>query len=328
MRARHATGFTLVELLVVIAIIGILIALLLPAVQAAREAARRMTCTNNLKQIALGVLNYDSAHGHFPPGATIDTFLPPRCACRGIPLYVTILPYLEQQVLDDMYSAADLSDGWSTAWDDNPSLRKITMPIYICPSESRWSSVMHTFDDGEQLDVGPMRRHYFGVTGGKNSVATHSLWGRIYIDGVMYGNSLTRFRDITDGTSTTMLVGESVHPHPHGAGKGYGNFKVGGPTFWANGGGADPRWPISSQSMGRALTSTELPVNTDLLATQGTMQPQNVNNIPFGSVHSGGAHFAYCDGHVGFISDPIDFDIYQDLSDRSGGITVPVSDDY
>ena len=322
----RSRGFTLVELLVVIAIIGILIALLLPAVQAAREAARRMTCTNNLKQISVGVLNYESAHGHFPPGATIDTFLPARCACRGTPFYVTILPYLEQQALDEMYFGADLTDGWSTAWFDNRDLRRIPMPLYICPSESRWASVMHNFS-GEQVDVGPMRRHYFGVTGGKKAVAWIQ-WGWVYIDGVMYANSLTKFGDVSDGTSTTMLAGESVHSHPHGWGSGYGNFKVGGPTLWADGGGADPRDPVKSQSMGRSLTSTELPLGMDLLRTYGTMRPRDVNNIPFGSVHPGGAHFAYCDGHVSFMATVINFDVYQDLSDRAGGIAVPQSEDY
>ena len=124
------------------------------------------------------------------------------------------------------------------------------------------------------------------------------------------------------------MIGESVHPHPHGWGPGYGNFRVGGPTLWPDGGGASPNDPINSQSMGRSLTSTELPLNIDLVATYGRMRSQDVNNIPFGSVHPGGAHFAYCDGHVSFMSDNINFDVYQDLSDRAGGTSVPESGDY
>ena len=309
-----------------IAIIGILIAMLLPAVQAACEAARRMTCTNNLKQISMGVLNYESAQGHFPPGSTIDTYLPAHCACRGTPFYVTILPYLEQETLDEMYFNADTTDGWSTAWFDNHDLRQIPMPLYICPERGSLGSRDARFWR-ETIDVGPMRRHYFGVTGGKKAEAWIQ-WGFVYIDGVMYANSLTKFGDVSDGTSTTMLAGESVHPHPHGWGPGYGNFKVGGPTLWADGGGADPNDPVKSQSMGRSLTSTELPLNMDLIRTYGTMRPRDVNNIPFGSVHPGGAHFAYCDGHVSFMATEINFDVYQDLSDRAGGIPVPQSKNF
>lgn len=102
---KKLRGFTLVELLVVIAIIGILIALLLPAVQSAREAARRMQCSNGLKQIGLALLNYESTHGRFPAGAAVS--IPEQCNsldCRGNPMYVAILPYLELGSIEQQYN--------------------------------------------------------------------------------------------------------------------------------------------------------------------------------------------------------------------------------
>src|SRR5690606_770433 len=101
-RSQHV-GFTLVELLVVIAIIGVLVALLLPAVQAAREAARRSACTNNLKQLALATLNFEAAKGALPAGAEI--LVPEHCAsdCRGNAMYVAVMPYFEQGVIEQRY---------------------------------------------------------------------------------------------------------------------------------------------------------------------------------------------------------------------------------
>ena len=189
-------GFTLVELLVVIAIIGILIALLLPAVQAAREAARRMQCTNHLKQIGLGLLNYESTHGNLPAGSIVS--VPMNCSgsdCRGSGFLATILPYVELPGIYELYEPCYTSDrGW-ILWDATKSQRTIPIPIYHCPSAVEWGS----------SPFAPVRKEYFGVAGGKTLTARN--WrGDVYRDGVLYSNGFVKIRDISDGTSNTMAV--------------------------------------------------------------------------------------------------------------------------
>ena len=142
---RRRTAFTLVELLVVITIIGILIALLLPAVQAAREAARKMQCTNNLKQLALALHNYHGAHGAFPYGGSVDTNLNGRAYAAGGGAFnwrTFILPELEQQALYDDIKARVVPDfmkspsgTWMTQF-QSAAVRKTPLPPYGCPSDS------------------------------------------------------------------------------------------------------------------------------------------------------------------------------------------------
>ncbi|MEX0865883.1 MAG: DUF1559 domain-containing protein, partial [Pirellulales bacterium] len=157
-KARPLHGFTLVELLVVIAIIGILIALLLPAVQSAREAARRVQCSNNLKQIGLALLNYEFTYGAFPAGASIS--IPEQCSgndCRGNPMYVAMLPFLELRNIEQSYDY-DVNWGWAAWWNANSGLATQTIGVYQCPSEGRFAEY-------------PNHRLYFGVTGGKTLTA-------------------------------------------------------------------------------------------------------------------------------------------------------------
>jgi len=300
-------AFTLVELLVVIAIIGVLVALLLPAVQAAREAARRSQCTNNLKQIGLAMQNYHSAHGSFPAG--VDVKIPEGCLgptsdCRGFPMQVILMPYFEQGVIeqsfDDFY---DQQGGW-IAWmidQTNNGGTEQFLPIstFICPSNSRWGDYPH-------------RKDYFGVVGGSITNFPPSAFGLVYNDGVMYPNSFTRVGEITDGTSNTFAVGEVVHAHPFGMSPGYGTA-TGSPTNWWIGAHVNRTLPEESQSYGRALLSTLNPINSQIPLGLST-----ANELPFGSDHPGGAQFVYCDGHVTFIQDAIDINVYQWLSSRAG----------
>jgi len=134
---RPLHGFTLVELLVVIAIIGILIALLLPAVQAAREAARRMQCSSHVRQSNQGVLNYESAYGCLPAGFAVDYKDPTSCGadCRGTAFYVAILPYLEQESIEDFYDY-----GAHNKWLGQQYLNQFVnkrIATYQCPSRTR-----------------------------------------------------------------------------------------------------------------------------------------------------------------------------------------------
>jgi prepilin-type N-terminal cleavage/methylation domain-containing protein/prepilin-type processing-associated H-X9-DG protein len=294
------SAFTLVELLVVIAIIGILIALLLPAVQAAREAARRMQCSNNLKQIGLALHNYHDTFRCFPAGSCVR---PGSGWLLGTGMLVVILPYLEQTPLEKAYKPYYGQDYW-TFPSGNSAAAATSIPEYLCPSQNKWGDI-------------PNRKDYFGCTGGKTSMNFH-FRGHSFVDGVFHTNSFTRIGAITDGTSSTFAVGESVHPHPYGMGAGYGDMNVGGPTYWYDGGDSKIDDLDKNNNNGRLLCHTFYAINSVHIP----MTPDFENDVPYGSRHPGGAHFVYCDGHVGFLADTIDINIYRYLSTRDGGETV------
>ncbi len=304
-RGRPRGGFTLVELLVVIAIIGILVALLLPAVQAAREASRRTQCANNLKQIALALHNYADTFRCFPAGTFIEYTNASRCQadCRGTSFYVSALPYFESAAMLQFYN---IDIGWLyQASVDQTQLNNVRLPMYVCPSMGTW-------------DWHLPRRDYFGVCGGKTRV-THGWRGDVFNDGVMYLNSFTRTSDILDGTAHTMAVGESVHPSKWGAGAGYGDGCVGGPASWWFG-GATRINDANSLSVGRVLRSTKHPINSNILC----LADDQDNDVPMGSRHPGGSQFAFCDGHVVFLADSIDWQTYQALSTRAGAEVIAI----
>src|SRR5690606_13608677 len=193
-RIATTGGFTLVELLVVIAIIGVMVGLLLPAVQAAREAARRMQCKNHLKQIALAVHNYESSYGHFPPSASIR-MVGAINTNASWSIHGRILPFIEQGTLAGQ---VDLSQ----AWDDQQAISGLKIPIYACPS-----------DPGSDTprDVSPkLASPLFPTTYGFNFgtwLVYDPVSGQIG-DGAFGPNSRIGFRDFTDGTSNTLMAGE------------------------------------------------------------------------------------------------------------------------
>lgn len=275
-------GFTLIELLVVIAIIAILIALLLPAVQQAREAARRSTCKNNLKQIGLALHNYHGTHNIFPYGYNTVPF--PGCTDGTEDIRTGwgffILPFIDQAPLYQYCNTNGASDCpiWHTTTaliDTAGTGARAIIPVYNCPSDPM---------GGINTDYSPNnmgKSNYKGVTLDATNQAR------------AFGTSAvtTRIRDITDGTSNTLLIGEA----------GTKDSYVGG--VWMG--------VISDVHDNMANVN-----NTTTWAINGT------EGDAFNSVHTGGCHFLMGDGKVRFISENINRDLYSNLGTINGGEVI------
>lgn len=307
-RRGRFRAFTLVELLVVVTIIGILIALLLPAVQAAREAARRMQCSNNLKQMGLALHGYHEARGWFPAGESIS--IPGQCKgndCRGNPIWFAMMPYLELANVESLYNYS-INWGWAE-WVNNDPAGKVyvytPMPVYQCPSDFR-------------LQQYPSLRNYHAVCGGKTRTANNPTGGDVFQDGLFAINKWRRMGDIRDGSSNTLAIGEGAHGDRGGLGVS-ANPSLGGPDAWAFGCGCAKPCAVSAHTHARSLRNTKYAINSNLVPI-----PSNANNeVPFGSFHSGGAQFVFADGHVAFLNDTIDLlNVYQPLSTIDGAEVV------
>lgn len=297
---RPLRGFTLVELLVVIAIIGILIALLLPAVQAAREAARRIQCANNMKQIGLALLNYHDTYGRFPRAANWG----PNSEDKGLGWPVFVLPYMEQV---PFYNQVDL--GKTVYQTPNRELGKDDIFGFHCPSDGEGAREYDFNDPSAEWNVA----NYTGVAGAGLTaesvvVLEKAHCGDYYTDGILYPYSKTRIADITDGTSNTFLVGERVYEL----------------RLWMKGSHfvIDP----ASKVCVDAAKNLDWPLNTDEGAICYWDCPGGrvclFNQLTFGSRHPGGAHFVLADGSVHFIDETIEFDVYQQLGViDDGGVT-------
>ena len=304
------SAFTLVELLVVITIIGILIALLLPAVQAAREAARRLQCSNNLKQLTLAMHNYHTTHGVFPPGCLSTNNLSWNCF---------ILPQIEQQGLYDLFlQYKTFNTGTFHGGTNNEGVNKANLlatnrvAAFLCPS-----STVFNPSTPSSIPTNPERStyvsHYYGVAGpmGTNPVTganypyvkstdpsngscAGSSCGQLATGGTLYRNSAVSIAHITDGTSNTLLLGE---------------IDDGSGTNWVRGigfGTVNPEGMASCKNVVNGINGA-----------WGWL----FNDYRFGSYHPGGACFARADASVDFVAENMDLTLFKALASRGGGET-------
>lgn len=302
-------GFTLVELLVVIAIIGILVGLLLPAVQAAREAARRMQCSNNLKQIGLALHNYAGAYKRFPM-ANVVIQRPGETTLRsdGWTWHARILPYLEQTALYERVSNVIGTDiGNQDSAQQILAGRTTRLSFFQCPTHP--DGVINPSKNGYQLS------NYNGVTGtvcfNDDQLDQFSDVG-YNANGIFYMNSRTSFGDIPDGTSNTFMVAE-VQDELRGAPNS--NRMPGSDRRYCFSGNSDDNPPTDISEYLVGMESND-PINANIRDASGFY---NNTGEYAGSYHTGGAQFVMSDGSVHFVSQNINMPAYQALATRIGG---------
>jgi prepilin-type N-terminal cleavage/methylation domain-containing protein len=296
---RPASGFTLVELLVVIAIIGIMVGLLLPAVQAAREAARRMSCQNNLKQIGLAIHNYDSAFKQFPNVNANNTL-------TGGSLFTAILPVIEKASEFQLYNF-----NLPNSHPFNQAVTGQTIPFFLCPS-----SPLRRVVPGCDADNGRAPGNYASSIGTRDYDPYWAFSGRprpslngaiVYTDTV---DRRTSFRDVTDGTANTLMIGETAYNLPDyrftsGGCAGQSRFSF---TYWSN--------PFP----GSTAITTQYAFNPKDLPGDGIYSASWVRS--FRSDHAGGVQFCFVDGSIHFITDSINAQVLDALATRAGGEVI------
>lgn len=306
-RSRNVrSGFTLVELLVVIAIIGILIALLLPAVQAARESARRTQCGNNLKQLGLAIHNFHDAYKYLPPN---------RFNSRRLTWCVVVLPYLENEQAFQLF---DINREYGQQ--PNPDVLKIHVPAYYCPTRGRSQAEFSVLEDVKGNPQPTSPRYLAGALGDYAACVgtfNSAKWfdnranGAIIDGRGSFNKSNTTLDKILDGTSNTLMLGEKHVPiGKFGRGPfGDGSIYNGVETVYSG--------RIAGLEDPLALGPSDIAPSTngDTNVTTATK---------FGSWHPGVTGFVLCDGSIRYLNNSLSTATLERLAMRADGLAVTV----
>jgi prepilin-type N-terminal cleavage/methylation domain-containing protein/prepilin-type processing-associated H-X9-DG protein len=337
-------AFTLIELLVVIAIIGVLIALLLPAVQKVREAAHRAACINNLRQFGIALHHHHDARDGFPPGLTVTGT--DNLEKGGFCGFVQLLPFLEQE---NWFRRLDLTRNWYDP--PNADIVSVEVKVFYCPSNRTGGVVNASFltaAAGRPIP-NPAACDYLlckGANAALCEVCQIPPGGR----GVFDVNTHTRLTDIADGTANTFAIGEGAGNNPlFGIRRFYPDTTPAQNLFPGQSALADQSWsagPMATHALnsigflgpgtfgvtaqrGGHVPPLDEPMNNPLVLAEldfnngctnaGTTPGQYDTSPGFRSVHRGGCHFLFCDGSVRFVRETVSPDTYRGLSTMSGG---------
>jgi prepilin-type N-terminal cleavage/methylation domain-containing protein/prepilin-type processing-associated H-X9-DG protein len=317
-RTQRRIAFTLIELLTVIAVIGILMALLLPAMQQAREAARRVQCGSGLRQLGMANLEFEGVYKRFPSGSRISRNVPRlnsglkneshRFLWSG-----QILPYLEQFAIRE---SLEPDNRWDVVGTPNYQALQTTLSIFRCPSALAPSAVDHDVDDRVP---GTYLACVSGLTA-RESVpegSTEKMVSDTDLDGMFFTDSEVHHQEIIDGTSATILIGETLYldhvtgPDHSGTVQLIDHWYIGSPSSGGN-------------EMSESLGSTAAPINgwrkkKDPIVVFGEIE---AIELGFASRHQGGAQVVFADGHMQFIEEEIDSIIWSAMGTRMNGDQV------
>jgi prepilin-type N-terminal cleavage/methylation domain-containing protein/prepilin-type processing-associated H-X9-DG protein len=342
MSKSNRFGFTLIELLVVIAIIGILVGLLLPAVQGVREAARRTQCSNNLRQLGVAAMNYESALKTLPPGLHQNRSSSPS-QFFGHTVFSRLLPYIEQQNVSDLYNftdtwaAADSNALDATGARSTAAVTASAISTYLCPSDIISSTPVQLDFTGTGYCIG-----WFGMSSYVANAGTYSTYfgdtvmddnGAFFMTGPNskpFNNQTrleanarpARIASFSDGTSNTFLFGERYHRDENfdqilhfTSSVKHSRYPIGKWGVWA--------WYGGGNGTTHTFASTNVPLNykTPANATQSYANV-NLRMSAFGSGHTGGANFVLADGSTRFVAQTVDMVTYQAVSTRGTGEVV------
>ena len=311
-RRKNSRGFTLVELLVVIAIIGILVALLLPAVQSVREAARRVQCANNIKQLSLAALNFEVGLRHLPTGYhAIDDTNGNEKLVPGATWGSDLLPFLELQTMRDQYPVA--MEPQENTHEGIAEVCGTLIQVMRCPSTS---DPEHS--NGEQWVDGIADRvpaSYLACGSGVSILESGPTpWcGSFDSDGVMFINSKTKLSAITDGTSTTALFGETLNA--------LGVFVADHSNRLQH----VDHWIVWSRDLLYSRDATDFTESSEAIGSTAArinaldIEEAHINEkeLAFGSRHGAhGINLSFCDGHVQFVTQTVDPQVYSDYGSR------------